>query len=1143
MECQGVSETTRPAINTNESDVAYDVLVTASGSWVCLRMDLEPERQKSRSIATVQAPVALADPIAPAVDTASLLAAAADAIQSVAVYVVDPVSLNVVYANAASARFFGRPLDTIVGAPFCTDPAVGTPFHFAEVTRQLRGRGRYSFECPIVRPEGTVAATLRLSLFRHAGRELVLALGYADDLGEIVPAEGSTAEPIELRLIERLSHFAEVAPGVLVTVAVSRHHARLLYSGRGFWDLVGIHPLALQHSLRPLLAALPTPDRRALLAEWRAALAAGRPVNVTLCLRHPKVGPRWVELFAHHQRAQNGGRLLHGYVHDVTERRRNDEALREIRETHRDVFTHTSEGICVFDRTADGRFRVVALNPAGQRLFGGVIRVEPIGRTLEDVLPAGPAARFSERLNLVLGAGRVLDREVPPELSLCGRWLKLRLVPIGGEADASTRVIAFCRDVTQERLAATERFGRQQQFTNLVVHSPDPIARFDCELRRVYCNEAFYAITGGSPATLIGRTSLESGILTPDEARRHTDFLRRVLTEGCDEELVLEFTRPDGRPAIVSLRGIREYDQTGTVVGVMTVLRDMTERVVAERRLADRERDFRQLVDNSPDMISRHDLDGHRLYENPAFRDRIGEPYGAWCSVHRDDLKRIGSAIRIVGQTGDPFGIELAHIHRDGRRWWSHYTVTPECDEDGRVVAVLCIGRDVTETVIYRERLMHAAYVDALTDLPNRSRLVEEATERMLAGRPFSMMLMDLDGFKEVNDGLGHDAGDALLRVIARRLVRVVNGAGLVCRLGGDEFAIILEGDDDDRCADVAASVLATVIEPAEVSGREIFVSASIGIARYPLDAAEVDQLISCADAAMYRAKADGRNNCRLYTAEMSARAVERMLLAGSLRKADQRGELILHYQPQIDLADGRLTGVEALLRWQHPGLGLVMPDRFISIAEETGLILDIGRWVLAEAARAAVRWNIGRAFPVRVSVNLSARQFMMNDLVATVRAVLAETGCSPTWLELEITESLLLGDDDIAVSLDALSAMGLTIAIDDFGTGYSALGYLHRFPIHTLKIDRSFMQGIEVDKKKSGIVRAIISIASALDMRLVAEGVETAQQVQILDGFGCHAAQGYYFGRPVSEADFCLRHLHDAGAEPLHPWSCHLAS
>jgi diguanylate cyclase (GGDEF)-like protein/PAS domain S-box-containing protein len=1110
-------------------------------------MDRISDRHSSRPAAPPPAAAApsSADAASPVVAARDLLVAAAEAITNAAVYIVDPATGTVIYANGAAETFFGRPLDEIVGQTFHTGSRPQLPAQFDAVSQQLRSRGRVRFECPITRPDGVAAATLRLSLFHVDGRAYVLAIGYTDDMREAAQA-GSLAEAAEPRLAERLSHFADIAPGVMFTIAIDeRGNGKLFYASKGFYDLVGVPPLLLGTSLRRLIARIAPADRPVLAAEWREAAATGRPVKLALRLDHPQHGQRWIELFAHHQAALAGGRVLHGYLQDVTERRRNDEALRDIRQTHQDVFTYSSECICVFDCTAGGGFRVVALNPAGLRLFNSEVLRPPLGQPMEETFSAAFTERLRARLGRVVAEGQVCDDEIPAHVSLIGRWLRLRLVPIADEAGEVRRVVAFCRDITQEQITAAERFGRQQQFNNLVAQSPDPIARFDRDLRRVYCNEAFYAVAGGTPETMLGRTPAEASILGHDLATRYMAFLGRVLEDGSDEEMVLEYARPDGRPIIVSVRGLREYDHAGNRVGVMVVLRDMTDRVLVERRLADRERDFRQLVENSPDMISRHDLNGRRLYENPAFRERVGEPYGAWCSVSRADLKHIATAIRMVGQTGAPYGLEIAHGGRDGRRWWSHYTITPECAEDGRVVAVLCIGRDITETVIYRERLTHAAYVDALTDLPNRARLIEVATERIRSGQTFMIMLMDLDGFKEVNDGLGHDAGDALLRVIARRLVRVVGEGGLVGRLGGDEFAIIIEcdeagGDDGGR---IAERILAAVIEPAEISGREIFVSASIGIARHPLDATGVDQLIACADAAMYRAKADGRNNYRLYTAEMSARAIERMLLAGSLRKADQRGEFVLHYQPQFDLSDGRLTGVEALLRWQHPDLGLVMPDRFIAIAEETGLIVDIGRWAIAEAARAAVRWNSGRTHPVRVSVNLSARQFMLNDLAATVRAILAETGCKPAWLELEITESLLLGDNDVTASLEALTAIGITIAIDDFGTGYSALGYLHRFPIHTLKIDRSFMQDIEVDKKKSGIVRAIISIAAALDMRLVAEGVETAQQVQVLDGFGCHAAQGYYFGRPVGEAEFVRLHLAHAGAEPANPWDCRIVS
>jgi diguanylate cyclase (GGDEF)-like protein/PAS domain S-box-containing protein len=930
---------------------------------------------------------------------------------------------------------------------------------------------------------------------------------------------------------------------VLVVWAIAPDgRGELRFASRGVADLLGgvrAPSWRLASALRKLLAP---EEYRRLLNGCRAAVGGERPVTMTLAIRHPERGARRIELIANHEVHLDGGRLFHGYLHDVTERYQSAAALEEIRQTHQDVFENSSECIFVLDRDGDGGFRVVAANPVGLTMFGGLLSGSPFGCRIDDVL-GDTGVRLARRVERVLARRQVVDDEVSPEASGLSLWLNLRLVPIVDRLGRPERVIGFCRDITAERVAAAERFGREQQFNNLVVRSPDPVVRFDVDLRRIYGNNAYYELTGGTPETMLGVRPDESSPLDRDDARAYCDFLNRVLAGAEGDEYVLDYVTATGRNVICSVRAVREYNRAGEVIGVLTVLRDMSERILAERRLAQRERDFRQLVENSPDMISRHDLNGRRLYENPAFRERIGEPYRGWCSVATADLRRIDVAVRSVGRTGLPFATELEHRGRRGETWWSHYSVAPECDEDGRVVAVLCIGRDVTETVIYRERLRRAAYLDDLTGLPNRSRLTEEANTWISAGRTFALMMLDLDGFKEVNDGLGHDAGDVLLRVIAHRLLAVVGDDGLVCRLGGDEFALIVKDDDGTASQRLADRILAAIVEPAGIAGREIFVSASIGIARCPFDAGDVDQLLSHADAAMYKAKAAGRNHSRFYTADMSARAVERMLFAGSLRRADQRGEFLLHYQPQFDLADGRLTGVEGLLRWNHPELGLVMPDRFVPIAEETGLIVEIGRWVIAEACRAVVRWNRSRVHPIRVSVNLSARQFVLNDMVGTVRTLLAETGCEPSWLELEITESLLLGDENVVESLDAFSAMGVSIAIDDFGTGYSALGYLHRFPIHTLKIDRSFMTGVETDRKKSGIVRAIISIASALDMRLVAEGVETLQQVQVLDGYGCHAAQGYYFGRPVSEEVFVRDHLSRADYEPDNPWDCFLAS
>jgi diguanylate cyclase (GGDEF)-like protein len=388
-------------------------------------------------------------------------------------------------------------------------------------------------------------------------------------------------------------------------------------------------------------------------------------------------------------------------------------------------------------------------------------------------------------------------------------------------------------------------------------------------------------------------------------------------------------------------------------------------------------------------------------------------------------------------------------------------------------------------------------------------------------------MLIDLDHFKEVNDTLGHAVGDRLLCEVAQRVKNTVRASDTVARLGGDEFGILLPevGEKGDLSA-VAGKILRALAQPFTIDRSELFVSCSIGIALYPDDSAEMDALLKYADTAMYHAKKQGRNNSQFYAKELSVRAVERRELEASLRRARGNGELVLHFQPQIDLASGRVTGAEALLRWNHPEHGMVAPDRFISIAEESGLIVDIGEWVLADACAVATAWNrdrgMGSIAPIKMAVNISTRQFLRNDLVGSVRRILADSGCRPEWVELEITESLLLEDTlEVARMLAELARMGISISIDDFGTGYSALSYLHRFPVTQIKVDQSFVRDIPHDRGKCELVKAMLAIGVALQFEVVAEGVETQAQAHYLMQHGCRLAQGYLFGKPVPRAAF----------------------
>jgi diguanylate cyclase (GGDEF)-like protein/PAS domain S-box-containing protein len=431
--------------------------------------------------------------------------------------------------------------------------------------------------------------------------------------------------------------------------------------------------------------------------------------------------------------------------------------------------------------------------------------------------------------------------------------------------------------------------------------------------------------------------------------------------------------------------------------------------------------------------------------------------------------------------------------------------------------------RDITDRKVAEERIQYLAYYDALTGLPNRSLLQDRLTKTLAGARrqkdKVALLFLDLDGFKNINDSLGHPIGDALLQEVAGRLKTWGREKDTVARLGGDEFLIMLTDVKDVPDVAVAAERLMDVMTAAfVVQGHSLNIGCCIGISIFPEHGADGETLISRADAAMYSAKEYGRNNFRFFTEDMNAQVVERLTLENSLRSALENKELFLMYQPQMDVATGRITGLEALLRWQHPGLGLVPPDKFIRIAENSGLIVPIGEWVLRTACAQAQKWQ-GEGLPaVTVAVNVSAIQFRQEGFCGLVRKVLDETGLEPRYLELELTESLLLANADLMLSvIQELIAMGLTLAIDDFGTGYSSFAYLRQFRVSRLKIDRLFVRDVAVNPDDAAIAAAIISMAKSLNLKVIAEGVEDEAQLSFLRAHQCDEIQGYYFSKPLA--------------------------
>jgi diguanylate cyclase (GGDEF)-like protein len=443
--------------------------------------------------------------------------------------------------------------------------------------------------------------------------------------------------------------------------------------------------------------------------------------------------------------------------------------------------------------------------------------------------------------------------------------------------------------------------------------------------------------------------------------------------------------------------------------------------------------------------------------------------------------------------------------------------------QDGVLARIRGTAQDVSSAREAEAKIQYLARYDTLTGLHNRSAWQEQARIALCSAArhqdKFAVLFLDLDNFKTVNDSLGHAAGDRMLALTASRLSRCLRDEDLLARIGGDEFVALLSRLSNlEEAALVADRMLAALTEPMNIDGHELHLSASIGIALYPSDGAEVDTLLKHADTAMYSAKEAGRNTYRFFIPEMNARATERLLMEADLRRALERNELILHYQPQIEAATGRPYGCEALVRWIHPQRGLVPPDHFIPLAEETGLIAPLGEWVLRTACQQQVEWRAAGLPDLIVAVNISALQFRKRDFVQMVARMLTETGADPACIELEITESALMEPStELTDRLQDLVDLGLTLALDDFGTGYSSLSYLKRMPIARLKIDRSFVDDLPGNAEDAAVTSAALSLARDLGMQVVAEGVETHVQRDYLAERGCHAMQGYLFSRPLT--------------------------
>lgn len=572
-----------------------------------------------------------------------------------------------------------------------------------------------------------------------------------------------------------------------------------------------------------------------------------------------------------------------------------------------------------------------------------------------------------------------------------------------------------------------------------------------------------------------------------------------------------------------------------TTGNIVVLYEDVTERVLNEKALWQEKERAQVTLASIGDAVLTTDVQGRVTYLNPVAETMIGwtneEAQGIMIErvfdiYHESTGLALEQPARrcLLEQRIIALANHAVLRNRDGKQLFHiEDSAAPIRDREGKVIGAVLVFHDVSEKRDLLRRMSYQANHDALTDLPNRQLFVDLVHQAILQAsqnkKQVAVFFLDLDGFKLVNDTLGHAAGDALLRQVGKRFKTALRQEDTVARHGGDEFLILLPYlPSEQQAAKVAQKILDTLNAPFQMDKQEVYISASLGIALYPVDGEEPESLIQHADMAMYQVKAKGRNHYHFYTVALHERQAERLALQNEMRRALERHEFVLYYQPQYRLSDGQLCGMEALVRWQHPERGFLLPGKFISIAEESGLILPLGEWVLQSACAQNKLWQDMGYPSVRVAVNLSARQFQQKDLVRQVARILKETGLEPEWLELEITESLSMENVVVSVEiLQKLKSMGIHLAIDDFGTGFSSLSYLNRFSLNTLKIDRSFITGVDVHSDGQAIVLTIIQLAKNLGLKVIAEGVETQAELDFLRNKGCDEVQGFLLAKPVS--------------------------
>ena len=863
---------------------------------------------------------------------------------------------------------------------------------------------------------------------------------------------------------------------------------------------------------------------------------AGEHVSYERLGDFPSRGQRWVRGHMVPDRREDG-KVVGVYtvltdIHDDVVMREN--LLQQERQLR--LFTdNIPESIAYID--INRRYKFVNNTFLRQR---GKSRHEVIGRTTEEVLGIEAARMADPHVAQALAGATVTYERLVDTADGQKRWFHVRTVPDMDRDGAVQGLYDVGMDIHDIKMAQAKLETSEAELRIAMDSLPYPMVYVDRDFRYRMVNKRVETMLGKSREELLGKNLRE--VFGEKRFAEVMPFWQRALAgETVTAERLIGTDPATQRWMIV--RYTPRYDGNGNILGLYSAATDIDELKRAELDLRRANWLLSSHFENTPLAVIEWDPEFRVRRWSPqaekifGWREEevTGKHYRDWKFVVEGDAAQADAVTAKLIAHMEPRATSLHRNHRkDGRVIWCEWYNSSLRDDAGKIISILSLAQDVTTRVLAEERLVHQATHDSLTGLPNRTmlqdRLRQAISRARRGGHRIAAMFIDLDRFKDVNDTLGHRIGDELLREMSARLARVVRESDLLVRLSGDEFMVVLEQVTDlEAPRFVAAKLLDEIRQPSRIEGHEIHISGSVGISLFPDDAEDVETLLKNADMAMYRAKELGKNNYQIFSADLAEHGTTARLMENALRSAVLRHEFELYYQPKIDMRTSRISGAEALLRWHHPTRGTVAPGEFIHLAEETGLVHEIGDWVLDAAFSQARRWHEAGFTDLRLAVNLSAGQFRATNLVERIRERIVREGCRPQSIEVEVTETGMLRDPEgVGRTLAALREMGLRVAIDDFGTGYSSLSHLKRFPIDTLKIDKTFVADILTDRDNSAIVSAVIALARALDMEVIAEGVETEAQRALLATQGCDAYQGYLFSRALPAHEFeALLHRH----------------